>query len=361
MRRLTPKELEIGMIIAEPVKTPLGQLLAEKDTEVTRQLINRMKLYRVEYAMVEGSDPDTPTPKTHAAASKTHSQKVAASNEFKDFQLKYFQSIDELKKVFNAAYKDSADIDTTELLASVSDLFTSRKTIIELFDMLFNMRILTDPLYSHCLNVGLISRMIGRWLKLGREELNLLTLAGLLHDIGKIKIPDEVLNKPGKLTDSEFALIQRHPIFGYDILKKQPLDPRIKKAALMHHERCDGSGYPSKLTDKFIDDYAMIVGIADVYDAMTAARSYRAPLCPFQVLSNFEEDGYQKYKTKYILTFLKHIASAYQNNRVILSDGYACNIVMLNQHSLSRPMVQLDDGSIIDLSTSRDLFIKSVL
>lgn len=361
MRRLTPKELEIGMIIAEPVKTPLGQLLAEKDTEVTRQLINRMKLYRVEYAMVEGTDPDTPTPKTHAAASKTHSQKVAASNEFKDFQLKYFQSIDELKKVFNAAYKDSADIDTTELLASVSDLFTSRKTIIELFDMLFNMRILTDPLYSHCLNVGLISRMIGRWLKLGREELNLLTLAGLLHDIGKIKIPDEVLNKPGKLTDSEFALIQRHPIFGYDILKKQPLDPRIKKAALMHHERCDGSGYPSKLTDKFIDDYAMIVGIADVYDAMTAARSYRAPLCPFQVLSNFEKDGYQKYKTKYILTFLKHIASAYQNNRVILSDGYACNIVMLNQHSLSRPMVQLDDGSIIDLSTSRDLFIKSVL
>lgn len=361
MRRLTPKELEIGMIIAEPVKTPLGQLLAEKDTEVTRQLINRMKLYRVEYAMVEGTDPDTPAPKTHAAASKTHSQKVAASNEFKDFQLKYFQSIDELKKVFNAAYKDSADIDTTELLASVSDLFTCRKTIIELFDMLFNMRILTDPLYSHCLNVGLISRMIGRWLKFGREELNLLTLAGLLHDIGKIKIPDEVLNKPGKLTDSEFALIQRHPIFGYDILKKQPLDPRIKKAALMHHERCDGSGYPSKLTDKFIDDYAMIVGIADVYDAMTAARSYRAPLCPFQVLSNFEEDGYQKYKTKYILTFLKHIASAYQNNRVILSDGYACNIVMLNQHSLSRPMVQLDDGSIIDLSTSRDLFIKSVL
>ena len=71
MRRLTPKELEIGMIIAEPVKTPLGQLLAEKDTEVTRQLINRMKLYRVEYAMVEGTDPDTPEAKTHAAASKT--------------------------------------------------------------------------------------------------------------------------------------------------------------------------------------------------------------------------------------------------------------------------------------------------
>ena len=361
MRRLTPKELEIGMIIAEPVKTPLGQLLAEKDTEVTRQLINRMKLYRVEYAMVEGTNPDTPLPKTHAAASKTHSQKIAASNEFKDFQLKYFQSIDELKKVFNSAYKDSADIDTTELLAAVSDLFTCRKTIIELFDMLYNMRILTDPLYSHCLNVGLISRMIGRWLKLGREELNLLTLAGLLHDIGKIKIPDEVLNKPGRLTDSEFALIQRHPIFGYDILKKQPLDPRIKKAALMHHERCDGSGYPSKLTDKFIDDYAMIVGIADVYDAMTAARSYRAPLCPFEVISNFEEDGYQKYKTKYILTFLKNIASAYQNNRVILSDGRACNIVMLNNHSLSRPMVQLDDGSIIDLSTRRDLYIKSVL
>ena len=105
----------------------------------------------------------------------------------------------------------------------------------------------------------------------------------------------------------------------------------------------------------------MIVAIADVYDAMTTARSYRSPLCPYQVISNFEHDGYAKYNTKYILTFLKQIAAAYQNNRVMLNDGRGCEIIMLNPNALSRPMVQLDDGTIIDLSTNRDLFITGVM
>jgi HD-GYP domain-containing protein (c-di-GMP phosphodiesterase class II) len=178
-----------------------------------------------------------------------------------------------------------------------------------------------------------------------------------------VRIPDELLNKTGSLTDEEFARIKEHPKLGYDILKNQPnLDPRIKKAALMHHERCDGSGYPSQLTEDFIDNYAMIVAIADVYDAMTAARAYRAPLCPFQVISNFEKDGYQKFNTKYILTFLKQIAQTYQSNRVMLSDGRACNIVMLNQNALSRPIVQFDDKTCLDLSTaSKDLIITTLL
>jgi HD-GYP domain-containing protein (c-di-GMP phosphodiesterase class II) len=105
----------------------------------------------------------------------------------------------------------------------------------------------------------------------------------------------------------------------------------------------------------------MIIAIADVYDAMTAARAYRAPLCAFQVISNFEQDGYQKYHTKYILTFLKQIATTYQSNRVVLSDGRGCKIVMLNQNDLSRPIVQFDDMSCLDLSTNRDLHITSVI
>lgn len=371
MRTLTTSNLEPGMIAAEPVVTPLGQLLAPAGTEITRQLINRMKLYKVESAIVLGEGPrDTevaaePKPaarvKTHAEKSKTHSQKVAASDEFRDFQMQYFDAIDYLRNVFTSATTSHYTIDVDALVNSVSDLFRSRNTIVELFDMLFNMRIISDSVYSHCLNVGLISRMIGRWLKLNKHDLNILTAAGLLHDIGKINIPEEILNKPGKLTDEEFAMVQMHPKYGYDILKNQPIDSRIKKAALMHHERSDGTGYPSHLTEEFIDSFAMIVGIADVYDAMTAARSYRAPLCPFQVIANFEHDGYQKYNTKYILTFLKQIAAAYQNNRVILNDGRGCNIILLNQTALSKPMVQMDDGTIIDLNTNRDLYIKSVI
>ena len=361
MRSLEPRELEIGMVTAEPVCTPVGQLLAPAGTVITKQLINRMKLYRVESVKVQGDDPKTATevspskpeetpvepvqirqPKTHAEESKTHSQKVAASPEFRDFQFAYFACIQKMKDSFTAAVDHNETIDTNDLLQSVSELFLSRNTIIELFDMLYNMRTITDSVYAHCLNVSLISRM---------------------HDIGKLKIPEDILNKPGFLTDEEFAQIRQHPKLGYEILKNQPdMDPRIKKTALMHHERCDGSGYPSGLGEDFIENFAMIVAIADVYDALTAARSYRAPLCPFQVISSFEKEGYQKYYTRYILTFLKQIASTYQSNRVILSDGRGCNIIMLNQNDLSRPIVQLDDNTCIDLSTaSKDLYIKAVL
>ena len=374
MRKIIPKDCEIGMITVEEVKTPIGQILCPAGTELTRQLINRMKLYRVEYVLIEGEEPvaEPPVvaapepeshavPKTHAEESKTHSQKVAASDEFRDFQLKYFQAITDLKQVFAAVTNRSQEFDATKLLNSVGELFRSRNTIIELFDMLYNMRIVEDAIYAHSINVGLISRMIGRWLRLDSHDLDVLTLAGLLHDIGKTLIPPEIINKPDKLTDEEFALIRQHPKLGYDILKNQNVNPHVKKAALMHHERCDGSGYPTGVEEVFIDEYALIVGIADVYDAMTAARSYRAPLCPFQVIRRFEDEGYQQYKTKYLLTFLKQIAATYQSNRVILNDGRGCNIVLLNQDALSRPMVQLDDGSIIDLNTQRDLYIKSVL
>lgn len=397
MRKLDTRSLEIGMVTLEPIITPQGQALAPAGTEITRQLINRMKLYRIEYAIVEGEEPvpeapvvqapitqapitpppapvtpaPTPAPvvtapkqpETYAQKSQTHTQKVAASSEFHDFQMTYFQSVDEMKISFMGAIKQNTPIDTGSLLVTVSDLFRSRNTIVELFDMLYNMRSITDSVYAHCLNVALISRMIGRWLKLERHDLDVLTAAGLIHDIGKLCIPEEVLNKPGALTDEEFALIRQHPKLGYDVLKNQhSLDPRIKKAALMHHERSDGSGYPSGVTEDFIDNYAMIVAIADVYDAMTAARAYRAPLCPFEVISNFEKDGFQKYNTRYILTFLKQMATTYQSNRVILSDGRSGKIVMLNQNCLSRPIIQFDDNSCLDLSTaSKDLYIKAVL
>lgn len=372
MRTLQPYDLQPGMKLIEAVITPSGQILAPAGSEITRQLINRMKLYRVASAVVEGEDgsaapvaavpaPEPPKPRTYISESKTAKQKVASSDAFHTFQMQYAMAMEELKKVFTDIADYGKEIEPDALLDCVAGLFRSRNTITELFDMLNNTRTINDSIYAHSVNVALIARMIGRWLKMEPHDLKILTLAGLLHDIGKVKVPEEILNKSGSLTDEEFALIKNHPRYGYDILKYQSIDPRIKKAALMHHERCDGSGYPSHLTEDNIDAFAMIIAIADVYDAMTAARSYRAPLCAFQVIGNFEKDGYQKYNTRYLLTFLKQIAATYQSNRVVLNDGRGCNIVMLNPNDLSRPIVQFDDNSCLDLSTNRDLFIKAII
>ncbi len=366
------KELRPGMVTLDDVRTPSGQLIINKDTVLTAALISRIGFYKIPSILV--SVPETgakqldipasqpvPHPQPSAVTAPSYSQKVVRSKEFQTFQIDYSKLLVSIHNSFAGYVFRGQPLMVDSLLADVNALYNSRKTSLELFDMLHNMRSNNDSVYAHCLNVALISRRIGRWLNLEAEDLDVLTLAGLLHDIGKLQIPTEILNKPGKYTDGEFSLVKQHTQFGYDLLKKLPLDTRIKRAALSHHERCDGNGYPSGLAQDELDDFTLIVAIADVYDAMTAARAYRAPLCPFQVIDNFEKDGLALYPPKLILTFLKHIANTYQNNRIMLNDGRAANIVMLNDKHLSRPLIQLMDGTCIDLSTTPSLHIQSLV
>lgn len=376
MKEYQTKDLLPGMVTAIPVRTKRGQLIINPNVELTRTLISRLEFYGIASVQItENKQVATPmeTPKDPAyfpakspvsapspVSDASYSQKLKSSPEFQRFQVNFTLRSQDLKNCFDAYLSDGGTVNKEELLSKTISLVSPKQTTLDVFDMLHNMRQVNDSTYAHSLNVAIISRIIGKWLHFSNEELDTLTLAGLLHDIGKTKIPDEVLNKDGKLTDEEFQMIRNHPKYGYDILKSQPLNSHIKKAALMHHERCDGSGYPMGLTMEEIDDYALIIAIADVYDAMTAARSYRAPLCPFEVIAEFEKDGLQKYKPKYILTFLENIANAYQNNRVMLSDGTSARIVLLNHRRLSKPLVQLDDGACIDLEKS-PLYIKAII
>lgn len=376
MKEYQTKDLLPGMVTAIPVRTKRGQLIINPNVELTRTLISRLEFYGIASVQItENKQVATPmeTPKDPAyfpakspvsapspVSDASYSQKLKSSPEFQRFQVDFTLRSQDLKNCFDAYLSDGGTVNKEELLSKTISLVSPKQTTLDVFDMLHNMRQVNDSTYAHSLNVAIISRIIGKWLHFSNEELDTLTLAGLLHDIGKTKIPDEVLNKDEKLTDEEFQMIRNHPKYGYDILKSQPLNSHIKKAALMHHERCDGSGYPMGLTMEEIDDYALIIAIADVYDAMTAARSYRAPLCPFEVIAEFEKDGLQKYKPKYILTFLENIANAYQNNRVMLSDGTSARIVLLNHRRLSKPLVQLDDGACIDLEKS-PLYIKAII
>lgn len=376
MKEYQTKDLLPGMVTAIPVRTKRGQLIINPNVELTRTLISRLEFYGIASVQItENKQVATPmeTPKDPAyfpakspvsapspVSDASYSQKLKSSPEFQRFQVDFTLRSQDLKNCFDAYLSDGGTVNKEELLSKTISLVSPKQTTLDVFDILHNMRQVNDSTYAHSLNVAIISRIIGKWLHFSNEELDTLTLAGLLHDIGKTKIPDEVLNKDGKLTDEEFQMIRNHPKYGYDILKSQPLNSHIKKAALMHHERCDGSGYPMGLTMEEIDDYALIIAIADVYDAMTAARSYRAPLCPFEVIAEFEKDGLQKYKPKYILTFLENIANAYQNNRVMLSDGTSARIVLLNHRRLSKPLVQLDDGACIDLEKS-PLYIKAII
>jgi len=186
-------------------------------------------------------------------------------------------------------------------------------------------------------------------------------LAGLLHDIGKMMIPLDILKKPGKLTTDEYRIIQEHPTLGYNLLKDQNVDRRIALAALQHHERCDGKGYPSGLRLSDIEPFAKIVAIADVYDALTANRVYRGPICPLEVIGIFQAEGLSIYDPGYLMTFLDQIMYSYLNYTVSLSNGETGRIIMMQRNSLDKPVIALSDNRYIDLRDNIDLSITGII
>jgi HD-GYP domain-containing protein (c-di-GMP phosphodiesterase class II) len=195
---------------------------------------------------------------------------------------------------------------------------------------------------------------------MGDEDINVLTQAGLLHDIGKLLIPNEIITKPDNLTSDEYTVVKTHPAQGYMILTDLNVSDHVKNAALMHHERCDGTGYPAHLKAPQIDFFAKCVSIADVYDAMTSARVYRGPLCPFIAIEMFEEEGLQKYDTGAIMTFLQNIVNTYLLNKVRLSDGREGDIIFINRDHLSRPTIKIGE-EYLDLVQYPDLHIEELI
>ena len=374
---LSVEELKAGMVLTEPILTKRGQTIAKAGEKLTNQLIAKLTFYKIEQAVVEDIPEPEPEPvavpepepapaaakaESHVSNQITYTQRLKASPKFQKFQSDYALNIAYLKENFDAIIAGAGAECSNLMLENCESLFKS-KTSLELFDMLANMRNLEDPIYSHSLNVALIARSIGKWLQLPKNDLNTLTLAGLLHDIGKTQIPESILNKPGKYTDEEFATMKSHPLLGKKLLNNKGFDSRILAATLQHHERSDGSGYPRGLMEDEIDDFASIIAIADVYDAMTCARAHRDPLCSFQVIYEFEKDGLQKYHTKFVLTFLERIANTYNNSRIILNNAKTGRVVYINKSNLSRPVIQMDSGEIINLadSVNKDLYIKSIL
>lgn len=143
---------------------------------------------------------------------------------------------------------------------------------------------------GHSLRVAEYSKEIARRMGKSAKEQDIIYYAGLLHDVGKIRIPVEVINNPGKLSDEEFEQIKIHPVTSYHILKDIFDDPNIKNGAKFHHERYDGTGYPNGLKGENIPEVARIIGVADSYDAMASNRSYRKYL-PQSVIRNEIKTG----------------------------------------------------------------------
>lgn len=349
------------------IEDPVGIEVEDLDDipPVDEEDILSMIEQRLEEGENEEPEPEnsfTPVVEVHEFEEPSHHEKIQADPKFKAFKKGFSRNVTALKGQLNDIVERNSPINVDNMLAPTMALLSAEENnTFGVFDMLHNMRQFDDLTFTHSMNVALICNVFAKWLGMTQEEAKLATACGMLHDIGKLKIEDSIIKKPDKLTDSEYARIKLHPIEGYKILQHQNINEHIKNSALMHHEKCDGTGYPLKLPADKIDYYAKLVAIADVYDAMTSARVYRGALCPFKVIEIFEQEGLHKYDVVLIMTFLENVINTYIDNRVQLSDGRIGVVKWIDKNNLSKPMIQLPDQSFVELAKYRDLKIERIL
>lgn len=349
MKNIARIALKDGMVIGKDVYYQ-DTLVCAKDTVINDAVLAKLARYSVMYVSVmEPSDYAT-----------THFEKVRISPAFKAFEQTYNECMPVYRRMMEEFVTQGKAVFMDQLMELHRKISSRAQDGDELLDFLYNMLPSEDDLtYAHCLNSALIAGVFGSWLRLSAQDVSILVQCGFFYDIGKLKLPKDLLWKSEKLTDLEFTKLKTHTMLGFNMLKDRNMNEHVLKATLMHHERCDGSGYPSKLNGDQIDRFAKYIAIIDAYEAMTSVRSYRLPLNPFQIIANFEKAGYDKYDEAMLRCFLTHIASAQIGLHVRLSNDMEAEIIWIEHDALTRPLILTGEREI-DLAKEPNLEIVAV-
>ena len=218
------------------------------------------------------------------------------------------------------------------------------------FDMM-DIRAFDDHTYAHSVNVAVISAVIGLGFDLKREEINQLVTAALLHDLGKLSIPAEILNKPERLTPEEYEIMKSHSTLSYEEIKERwDLTAAVKQTVLFHHENVDGSGYPKGIDGSEQSLFTKIVHVADVYDALISKRPYKDPYSPFEATEYLMGGCGIMFDLEVVKMLLQYVPFYAKGSYVELSNGKE-GVVYENSgvHNL-RPVVRTKEMELIDLS-----------
>ncbi|MBQ7678771.1 MAG: HD domain-containing protein [Butyrivibrio sp.] len=339
MKLINTSDLRPGMVVAQNVYTLDDQLVLARGTRLDVSAIRRLANYAILNVFIDDGKPSEPEVVLPPDAS--YAERLRVTPQFRQFRRDLEENVDTLRRTMRAIAGTDEPLKLNEFTEPVATLLGDAGNGMGALEMLQNLRDMSDAIYVHSLNVALIASVLGKWMKLREYELQVVTAAGLLHDIGKTGLQPDLLNKTGQLTPGEERAMRSHATKGYEMVKNLRIDPRIKNAVLMHHERRDGSGYPFRLQGEQIETVAGIIAVADTYEEMTSARK---GMTPFDVIAMFERDGLMKYDTAAVMTFLDQIANTFVGNRVRLTNGVEGEIIYINPARLARPTLKCANG-----------------
>jgi len=325
MRLVNIRYVKEGSILARPIISPLGNILLQTGVTLTSLYIQRLEKLGYDVIFIEDDRFDDVevyegiSTETRLEAYKT------------------------LKRITQDLYtKENATFDTERLRSTVQHMIEDLLYSKDVLTNLTEIRGYDYYTFHHSVNTTIIALILG--IRLGLTEMRLLELGMgvLMHDIGKIKIPDAILNKKGRLTPEEYEEIKRHTNYGFDILRSnQDFSLASAHVALQHQERWDGSGYPRGLKETEIHEFGRITAIADVYEALSSKRVYRDAWQPHEAYEFIIAHSGTYFEPRLVDCFSKSISVYPTGAGVVLSNGMRGNIVKQNATFPHRPFVRI--------------------
>lgn len=356
MRKVSVKDLQPGMVIARTVYSPFGEPLLKKGIEVRSAYINNLKRLGINAVYVE----DERMEGAEAQEIISEESKLEAKQVMREYK-----NCVTTKSVYREMERPILNV----VDKIIYEVINKDNVVLDLYDI----KTADSYTYDHCLSVGTLSVILGIKHGLTYDELLQVGLGSFLHDLGKNKVPPQILNKNGSLTSKEFNYIKEHPLSGYNKFKKSPIYSEIAgNIILQHHERYEGHGYPYGLKRSQISPYAQIVAISDVYDAITSDRPYRKAFAPHEAIEMFLALGGIDFDLNILNTFLSFIPAYPVGTHVILNNGESGLVIGNTPGFPNRPKIrilykhekgifsQLRNPYEVDLSQNTDLVVSSV-
>lgn len=358
IRKYRLDELKPGMIVGKEIMSETGRLLVSPGTVLDDYLIRRLEnlgvwqaeiieLLEANYVPQEEQAPAMDVSQLNQLFVQTdqveNSEQQAFSHEYNDM-------LKRLKTCFTSIRLEN-ELNMDQIMDVTEEILTLSFRGPALVNHLHLTRRQDDYLIHHSVDVALLAGFIGA--SLGDLTLQQeLVLTGLLHDIGKISIPIHVLNKVGQLSDEEFEMVRGHPAWAYKFLKNiKEISPSVLYGVLQHHERIDGSGYPFKAKGDKTHPFGKIIGLADVYSAMTSVKAYGQTHSPFLAADAIKKEMYAgKFDPSICNPFISHLYDSLIGSWVMLSDGREVQVIFWNDSTKGKFLFKTKEGEVFDLS-----------
>jgi putative nucleotidyltransferase with HDIG domain len=339
-------ELIVGDLLTEAAFNSYGLYVLSEDTLLNSEDITKLMNHNIDYVEIAFRKV------------KTAEHKPVKKRNPEQTQQKYGAAVDGIKDIFKQAITDGK-IDGELVMNNFNPLVENFKQEKDVVSLLLTLNTKDDYTYQHSVQVGILSYYISKWMGKSEEEALIAGKAGYLHDVGKSQISLTILNKPARLNEVEYAEMKKHTIYGHQIISVSIDQPELAMAALQHHERLDGTGYPYGIKDDKMHDLSKIVAVADIYSAMISTRVYQKERDMLHVLKELHRVSFTEIDPQICIIFIKNMLPHFIGKKVSLSNGEVGNIVMTNPTDFFRPLVQINK-QFIDLSHHHEIDIDKI-